>query len=176
MAFTDNFFGVKTRAQLIDESETTFHEKPVEVPIPQQETKVEVSLDNIMYKLLKGVRENSLGKYRAGYLKMEDQFKTSADEKMETIQATANSVLSLFQKKEPDPYGDDISTFDKEAWEQYRTNFKALAPEEKLALNTLLTPEVKQQMSRGETILLQELLDNYTVKAEMAAMNPFAFK
>ena len=170
----ENMVGVKSRAQ-IDESELVKPEKPVEVPLPVQETQVEVSFDNIMAKLLNGVNEHSLNKYRAGYLKMEDRFKTSTEEKMEGVQAAASSVFSLFQKKEDDPYGEDISTFDKEAWELYRDNFKALAPEEKLALNTLLTPEVKQQMSRGETILLQELLDNYTVRAEMDAMNPFAF-
>lgn len=175
----EDFFGVKTKAQYEESekevTEVNAPEKPVQVPIPAQETKVVISLDTIMAKLFEGVNEVSINKYRSGYLKMEDRFATENDKRMEGISDTANSILSLFTNKKESNVSDDTSPYDKENWIRYRDNFKALSSDEKLALNSLLTEDVKRQMSKGELILLQELIDNYTVKAEMDAMNPFAF-
>ena len=175
----EDFFGVKTKAQFEESekeiTEVNAQEKPVEVPMPEQTTKVVVSLDTIMAKLFEGVNESSINKYRSGYLKMEERFQTEKDKRMEGISDTANSILSLFTNKKESDENNETSPYDKENWIRYRDNFRALSPDEKLALNSLLTDEVKRQMSKGELTLLQELIDNYTVKAEMDSMNPFAF-
>ena len=166
----DGIFGVKTKAKL-DQSEV--NEKPVEQAAqqPVQQRPIVLSVDVILNKLLEGVDETSIHKYRTGMVKMEDIFQTEVEKRKENIAATANSVFGLFQKSNDD----DITAHDKESFTKYCDNFKALVKEEKDYLVTNLTDEIKNQMSKGETLLIEELISNYSHRTEMDAMNPFAF-
>ena len=166
----DGLFGVKTKAKL-DNSEV--HEKPVQ-PVEQQPVQKPVILttDAILNKLFDGVDETSIRKYRTGMVKMEDIFQTDVEKQKENIAATANSVLGLFQRSTDE---DGITAHDKESFTKYCDNFKALTKEEKDYLVSNLTDETKNQMSKGETVLIEELISNYSHRTEMDAMNPFAF-
>ena len=164
-----DYFGVKSKVQF-DNSEVA-EPKKEPTPTPVQQAPVVISLNRILNKLLKDVDQMSIGKYRTGMVKMENQFATEAEKKLDGISATANSVMSLFQPKSSE---DGISAHDKESFTRYCDNFKALSKEEKDALVNLLTDEVKQQMSKAETQLIEDLIGNYAHKSELDAMNPFA--
>ena len=166
----DGLFGVKTKAKF-DKSEV--NEKPVEQTPqqPVQQRPVVLSVNVILNKLLEGVDETSINKYRTGMVKMEDIFQTDLEKQKENIAATANSVFGLFQKSNDD----DVTAHDKESFTKYCDNFKALTKEEKDYLASNLTDEIKHQMSKGETLLIEELISNHSHRTEMDSMNPFAF-